>query len=443
MKTISYTGIPTEIPVTIEADVIVIGGGPGGLGAAVAAARSGADTVLVERYSAPGGMANIGEVSPFMCNHVDKKSLDRGIYLEWVEKIVSYQPGIACDGEAMEASNRVVPKDVAALAAEDLLLEAGVKPVYHHSFFDCVKEDGKIKAVILYSKSGLTAACADMFIDCSGDADLAAKAGCEIEFGNSEGFCQPMTLCFKLGNVEISTSGVQDWEGLVSVRKRLTEAYLEAKETGLVDCPRENILMFATNDPTVMHFNTTRVIKHSAINGLELSEAEIIARKQIRQLVKLFREKVPEFKNAVIHSIATHIGVRESRRVIGEKFIGLEAFENCTKFPDAIARVRYPVDIHNPSGTGTDLRHIPEGEWYEIPYGCIVAKGVDNLLVGGRPISVDHALHSSMRVMPPACSVGQAAGIAATMSLKAKKLPRELDGCEVRKELNKFGAGLG
>ena len=441
MKKVSYQGAPTEIPVTIEAEVIVIGGGPGGIGAAVAAGRSGADTVMIERYSAPGGMAHVGEVSPFMCNHVDEKSLDRGVYLDWVEKSMSYIPGFECDGEAFDTYNRAIHKDVTALAAEDLLLEAGVRPIYHHHLFDCIRKDGKIEAVILFSKSGLTAAKADIFIDCSGDADLADKAGCEIEYGNDEGFCQPMTLCFKLENIEPVEDG--SWEGLVGMRKRLTESYLKAKESGDVDCPRENVLMFATHDPTVMHFNTTRIIKHSAIDGLELSEAEVMARQQIRQLVKLFRDKIPEFKNARIRSIASHIGIRESRRVIGEKFIGVEAFENCAKFPDSIARVRYPVDIHNPSGTGTDLRHIPEGEWYEIPYGCIVAKGIDNLLVGGRPISVDHALHSSMRVMPPACSVGQAAGIAAAMAVKDNKLPRDLDGCEVHKELNKFGAGLG
>ncbi|MFA7231781.1 MAG: FAD-dependent oxidoreductase [Victivallaceae bacterium] len=439
MKTISYTGAPTELPVNIEAEVIVIGAGPGGLGAAVAAARSGADTVLIERYSAPGGMAFSGEVSPFMCNHVNDKSLDRGVYLEWVERIQSYLPGEIADGEAFSARNRMIPKDIAALAAEDLLRDAGVRLVYHHHLFDCIKKANAIEAAVLFSKSGLSATQGAIFIDCSGDADLAAKAGCQIEYGNAEGFCQPMTLCFKLANVNFDDSNP---DNLTNLRKQLTEVYIAAKESGEVDCPRENILMFTTHDPTVMHFNTTRVIKHSAINGLELSEAEIIARDQIRSLIKLFQAKVPAMKNARLHSMASHIGVRESRRVIGENYIGLEAFERRAKYPDAIAKVRYPVDIHNPSGTGTDLRHLPPGEWYEIPYGCIVAKGVDNLLIGGRPISVDHGLHSSMRVMPPACSVGQAAGIAAAMALTAKKLPRELDGVEVRKQLIKFGADL-
>ena len=439
MGKIIYNGMPQELPVNIESEVIVIGGGPGGIGAAVAAARSGADTVMIERYAAPGGMALAGEVSPFMGNHLNDKSLDRGIYLEWVARMQTYLPGEKFDGEAFSHSNRTIQKDVASLAAEDLLRAAGVKLIYHHHLFDCIKHDSTIDAAVLFSKSGLTAAKGKIFIDCSGDADLAAKAGCEIEVGNQDGFCQPMTTCFKLENINFDDS---DPENITNLRKQLTKVYLAAKASGEVDCPRENILMFTTNDPTVMHFNTTRVIKHSAIDGMELSEAEIIGRDQIRALLKLFQAKVPAMKNARLYSIGSHIGVRESRRVVGEKYIGLEAFENCTKYPDAIAKVRYPVDIHNPSGTGTDLRHLPKGEWYEIPYGCIVAKGIDNLLIGGRPISVDHALHSSMRVMPPACSIGQAAGVAAAMAITANNLPRELDGCEVRKALVEFGADL-
>ena len=434
-----YSGLPRELSVNIEAEVIVIGGGPGGIGAAVAAARSGAETVMIERYAAPGGMALAGEVSPFMGNHINEKSLDRGVYLEWVARMQAYQPGEVVDGEAFSVRNRTINKDVASLAAEDLLRDAGVKLIYHHHFFDCIKQDSALDAVVLFSKSGLTAAKGKIFIDCSGDADLAAKAGCEIEIGNQHGLCQPMTTCFKLENIDFDHSSPKK---LAELRKYLTKIYLTAKASGEVDCPRENILMFTTHDPTVMHFNTTRVIKRSALDGLELSEAEIIGRDQIRALLKLFQAKVPAMKNARLRSIGSHIGIRESRRVIGENYIGLEAFENCNKYSDAIAKVRYPVDIHNPNGTGTDLRSLPKGEWYEIPYGCIVAKGIDNLLIGGRPISVDHALHSSMRVMPPACSIGQAAGVAAAMAIAERKLPGELNGCDVRQALVRFGADL-
>jgi FAD-dependent oxidoreductase family protein len=423
-----------KIPVTIQAEVIVIGGGPGGLGAAVAAARNGADTVLIERYGCLGGMASIGEVFPFMSNHLDGKTLDKPIYVDWVDAMRKYQPEY--DGkrdEDVETSRGSFSKDEAMLAMEDLCLNAGVRLVYHHHLFDTVVKNGKIDSVILFSKSGLTAAKAGVFIDCTGDADLAAKAGCECEYGNEDGLCQPMTLCFKVSGVEVDR---------MPTRPEINALYDEAKAKGEIQCPRENVLWFVTPQKDVIHFNTTRVVKKSAIDGIELSDAEIEARRQLRQYLIFLKKYVPGFENSRIHSIAHHIGVRESRRVVGIDYIGVEAFEQAKKYPDAIARVRYPIDIHSPSGSGTIIKHLAKNDWYEIPYGCIVAKDISNLLVGGRPISVDHALHSSMRVMPPACSVGQAAGIAASMTTKQNVTPAELDGIKVREKLKEMGAVL-
>ena len=433
IETINYS-IDRKIPVTVKAEVIVIGGGPGGLGAAVAAARNGADTVLIERYGQLGGMASFGEVFPFMMNHLDGKTLDKPIYADWVNAMRKYSPDY--DGERdeeVETSRGCYSKDEAMLAAEDLCLDAGVRLVYHHTLFDTIVNDGKIEAVVLSSKSGLTAAKAEVFIDCTGDADLAAKSGCECEYGNEDNLCQPMTLCFKLSGVDADR---------MPDRAGISALYDIAKEKGEIQCPRENVLWFVTPQKDIIHFNTTRVIKKSAVNGIELSDAEIEARRQLRQYLAFLRKDVPGFEKCRIHSIAQHIGVRESRRVVGINYIGVEAFEQAKKYPDGIAKVRYPIDIHNPSGSGTILKKIADNDWYEIPYGCIVAKDISNLLVGGRPISVDHALHSSMRVMPPACSVGQAAGAAATMAVKQNISPVKLDGIKVRETLKKMGAVL-
>ena len=242
-----------------------------------------------------------------------------------------------------------------------------------------------------------------------------------------------MTLCFKLAGVD---------KNRMADRSTINELYEKAKDAGEINCPRENVLWFDTLEDDVVHFNTTRVVMKSAINGLELSEAEIDARRQLREYLIFLRKYAPGFENARIHSIASHIGLRESRRVRGIKYIGVEAFDQAQKFPDAIAKVTYSIDIHNPSGSGTTIKQMPVGKWYEIPYGCIVAKDVKNLLVGGRPISVDHALHSSCRVMPPACSIGQAAGTAAAMCLRQQIVPAELDGVTLRKQLRAMGADL-
>lgn len=425
-----------DIPVTIEAEVIVIGSGPGGLGAAVMAARAGADVALIERYGFPGGMATAGEVSPFMYNHLDGQPLDRPVYVDWVKKMHNYFPessNFSTLEKTPSAYNLIISKDMALLAAEDLLLEAGVRLYYHHTLFDAVTKNGAIDSIVLHSKSGLTAARAKVYVDCSGDADLAAKAGCEIEYGGEHGFCQPMTTCFKLSKV--------DREKMPS-RAEINAIYEAAKQRGEINCVRENVLWFEYFDKDVVHFNTTRIIKKSAINGIELSEAEIDGRQQIREYLKFLRKNVPGFENAEIYSIASHIGVRESRRVKCVSYLTAEAFEKRSKYPDGIAKVRYPIDIHNPQGTGTIITTMPEGEWYEIPYGCIVSKDVNNLLIGGRPISVDHALHSSMRVMPPACSVGQAAGMAAATAIQQHKKPGQLDGVEIREKLREQGAWL-
>ena len=192
----------------------------------------------------------------------------------------------------------------------------------------------------------------------------------------------------------------------------------------------------------MIHFNTTRIIKKSAVNGIELSEAEIEGRRQIRQFVDFLRRYVPGFEQARIHSIAHHVGVRESRRILGLVYQTAEDFKQAAKYPDGVVKANYPIDIHNPSGTGTVIHDMKPDDWYEIRYGTLVPRNSRNLLMGCRSISLDHALHSSARVMPPVCSIGQAAGMAAALCVKKDIAPAELDGAEVRHALAAAGAWL-
>ena len=461
METLKYR-LEKEIPILADVDLLVVGMGPGGLCAAVTAARQGLTVAAAEHYGSPGGMANVGEISPFMPNHCGSEPLDRPLYIEWVNRMRNYLASPPSPTAVKRGDDRSIPRYYAMLATEDMLLEAGVKLFYHHTFFDVVKEGKRISAVIFTGKSGLSAIRAKMvidstgdgdrieaavfssksglcairakqYVDSTGDGDLAVLAGCDFEFGNADGFCQPMTLCFKLSHVDRSRT---------PDHRTISELYCRAKEAGKIDCPREDVLFFSDFDGDVVHFNTTRVIRHDATNAEELSEAEIIARKQMREFLVFLRASVPGYEQAEILSVASQIGVRESRRILGLEYLTIEAFERRAKFPDAIARVNYPVDIHNPSGSGTDLRMLGADEYYEIPYGCIVPPSVENLLMGCRAISVDHALHSSMRVMPPVCSIGQAAGMAAAMALKAGCNPAELEGSKVRAALKAFGANL-
>ena len=444
MDTVQYQ-FHKEIPVIAETDVLVVGGGPGGMGASVMAARMGAKVILVERYGVLGGMSAQGEVSPFMTSHHLRKNekgeeklytLDRPVYTDWAGKMNSYYPAgqRQVSEENSEASARKISKEIASLAMEDLCLEAGVQIIYHHTLADVkMDENGHIGEAIFLSKSGFVAIRAKAFIDSTGDGDLSVLAGAPSEFGGESGYCQPMTTCFKIKHIDIDR---------IPPNEELQKRYLEAKAKGELQCPRENLLIFEGIDKDVRHFNTTRIVMKSAIDGMELSEAEAEGHRQVKEIFQWFRNTIPGYENASLASFATHVGIRESRRIRGLSYLVKEDFARKSKFEDAIARCNYMIDIHNPIGTGTEIIRMERTDFYEIPYGCIVPQNVKNLAVGSRCISVDHAIQSSCRIMPTVISIGQAAGVAAALSVKTNTDIAKLDGREIRRELIKMGARL-
>ncbi len=431
--------LPDTLSVRHQAQVMVIGGGPGGIGAAVAAAREGADVLLVEHYGYLGGMATAGEVNPFMPNHLNGESLDTGIFEEWLDRMIGY-------GGAKPKS-RTFDSNIARLAAEDLCLEAGVRLLYHHRTIHATVDQRRLHTLVLHSKSGLTAAQAQTFIDSTGDGDVAALAGCRFHLGDeTHGGCQPMTLCFKLQldsrDRPSGASGQDLYQAMAEEMDHIQKVYAAAQADGRIDCPRENVLVFRGIEDNIVHFNTTRVVGRSSIDGEALSHAEIEARRQLRQIVAVLRQEVPIFRHTRIYSIAPQIGVRESRRIEGRCYVTIDDFRSARRFPDAVARVTYGIDIHNPQGSGTTLLDLPCGKWYEIPWGCLLTADLDNLAVGSRCISVDHAVHSSMRIMPPVCSLGQAAGSAAALAARAGCDISEIDGVRLKNHLIGRGRNL-
>ena len=337
MKTVLYN--TKEIPVIAEPEVLVVGGGPGGLGAGVMAARAGARTLLVERNGSPGGMPVFGEVTPFMPNHVHGMLMDRPVCVEWCRKMYEYRSPVEklkWPWNEQSATSHIDRSD-AALAMEDLLTEAGTELLYHHTLVDVIREEKTITHAVFHSKSGFSAIRAKIFIDSTGDGDLAALAGAPFEFGNEEGCCQPMTTCFKMCGV--------DWS-LMPPENVINEIFRQARDRGEVECCRENVLFFRFMGEDVVHFNTTRILRRSAVDGRELSEAEIEGRRQIRQFVRMLVTRVPGFENARLRSIATHIGVRESRRIMGEVYQTADDFKCRAKYPDGVVRVNYSIDIH-------------------------------------------------------------------------------------------------
>ncbi len=445
-------GVPygsAELPLFGEADVVIAGAGPGGLGAALAAAWQGAKVLVAEEYGVAGGMAAIAEVHPFMRNHAGAVCNDAPVYGQWKKAMEPYLPDGLFDkiADPNDYSCYSINKSAAALAAEDLLLAAGVKILYHHSIVGVKKDaENRITGLICRTRGGFGLLRGKCYVDCTGDAEVAAMAGCPFEQGDSQGGCQPMTLCFKLSHVDIPFVKGPYGGRLLNPewRNRLSAAYQQAQKDGKIHCPRENVLIFPfqLGDENTLHFNTTRVIGYDATNGADFSEAEIEGRRQLRELLAWLKAEVPGFAQARLMSMAVQIGVRESRRVEGLYKLCMEDFENCSRFPDAIARCSYNVDIHSPRGAGTRLVSIKSGNYYEIPYRCTVPKNCANLTVGGRPISADVAMHSSLRIMPCAISIGQGAGMGAAMAAAGGISPAEVDGCEVRRKLIEFGANL-
>lgn len=419
----------SAVPTVHEAEVIVIGGGPAGICAAVAAAEEGADTLLVERYGFLGGMATAGLVNPFMSYWAGKEQVNAGAFqrmIDWFEKLGgwSHRP----------QSTTAFDPEIAKLALDLMVQEAGVRVLLHSFLLDAERSAGQVVRAIAAGKSGLQGLRAQVFVDASGDADLAARAGAEFELGRPEdGFCQPMTMNFRMAGVD---------EERMLDRQGITDLYLAAKERGDIVNPRENCLWFFTTRPGEVHFNTTRVVKLDATKTEDLTAAELDARRQVREMVRFLTTEVPGFEQAYLSAVPAQIGIRESRRVLGDYVLTVDDVLTARKFEDGIARGSYPVDIHNPAGTGTIMQALPPGEAYDIPYRCLCPRGFDNLLIAGRPISSDHAAHSSHRVMPIAACNGEAAGVAAGMCIRERSDIRGVDVSALRARLQARGASI-
>jgi hypothetical protein len=410
-----------------EAEVVVVGGGPGGLCAAVAAAEEGAETLLIERYGFLGGMATAGLVNPFMPWVAGGQPIIRGLFERITERLAEYGGW----GGPRRAS--AFDDQLFRFVAEDLCEEAGVSLQLHTMLAGVEAADGRIERIATLSKSGLRQVRGDIFIDGTGDGDLAAWAGAEVEIGREEDrHCQPMTLCFRMMNVDIDR---------MPCREEINALYDAAKERGEIDNPRENVLFFFTTHDREVHFNTTRVVMHDATDAEELTDAELIARRQVRQMVPFLCNEVAGFEDAWLAEMAPQIGIRESRRVIGDHVLDVDEVLEARKFDDGIARGSYAVDIHNPAGTGTVIKHLPPGEAYDIPYRCLTPLGFDNLLIAARCISSDHAAHSSLRVMPIVMAIGEAAGCAAEMALEDHDT-RSVDVDALRETLVGRGASI-
>lgn len=446
---------------TLNYDVVVVGGGPAGAIAAIAAARQGAKTLLVEQNGYLGGMLTMGGVGPQMTFHAGETQVVKGIPDELIERMkeLGLSPGHMEDFVGYASS--ITPFDAEGLKymLETMACEAGVQLLYHTVFTGCTAENGKILSARLFSKGGFTEAYAKVFVDCSADADLATAAGVSSVYGReSDNLAQPMTMNIKVGNVDRErmiafVQGNRDdmlhtipFDRLRELpRAGIQGAYSriqKAKAAGEFDVDRDMVLCFETNTPGEIILNMSRIIMKSAVDPFDLTDAEIEGRKQARQIVAFMQKNIPGFEECRLLSTGPHIGIRESRKINGLYKLTAEDLLANKMFPDAVAMGGYPIDIHSPDGAAMQHRHLKPGSWYSVPYASLVAKEAENLIVAGRCISATHEACAAVRVTPIAMAMGEAAGTAAAQSAATEQPANALDTDALRMTLKKNGVFL-
>lgn len=401
-------------------NLIVAGGGISGVFASVAAAREGLKVLLIEKNGFLGGSMFMSLVYPFMCYKTKGKVLSDGLFTEMLERNKEY------NDTGWETYKKVF---------DDMVTEAGVDVLFHSTVYNANTEDRKIKSLDVSTKSGVMQFEADFFIDTTGDGELIEMTGCDYQLGReSDGLCQPMTTCFRMCGVDIPK--------FIEDKDMIMEKYKLYQSEGKIINPRENILIFLGLGDGIVHFNTTRIVKHNPVDPFEITKAEMLGRKQVFEMVEFLKETSTAFKNSTLVTVAQHIGVRESRKLKGVHVLTAEDLTNFVRFEDTIALGNYGIDIHNPAGTGTTQYHLKEGEYYNIPYRSLLPKEYDNMLVAGRCISAAHEAHSAVRIMPICASMGQAAGTAIAVAHNSGTNTHTVDVKAVQKKLLENGAAL-
>ena len=448
-----------ELPIYKEVDVLVAGAGPAGVGAAVAAARNGADTLVIEANGCVGGMATMGGVGPFMtsydANH--ENMIIRGVFEELVERMVAMggaiHPGEVHNEEPHSSfyrlgHNNVGPFDQEAfkLAASRMIREAGAALLLHTQFIAVLKEGDRIGGVVIANKAGLGVVRAKVVVDCTGDADVAARAGCPYVVGSEEdGNIQPASLFLRLYNVDTPRVA----EHMAQHREEIRPFYgpyswlIRERPQAWGDIPRAEVGVFADVQEGEYRLNVTRVLDVDGTKAEDLTRAELEGLEQAHKVFRFMRENAVGFENARMIGTAATIGIRETRHIRGEYRLTGEEVAACRVPEGTIAVMATNMDTHNRDNPGGSFIVPTAGPYFGVPYLCLVPKGADNLLVAGRAISADALAGSAVRMMPSCMAFGQAAGVAAAMAAAADIPPRDVDVAALRRKLTDQGAFVG
>lgn len=433
-----------ELEIIDHADVVVVGGGAGGVGAAISAARHGARTILIERFGMLGGTWTSGLLSAIMVNWSA-----RGIFEDYRQRLAArgawreiresweYWGGdeAPTDPASYEAT---YDAETAKIVLDEMASEAGVQVYFFAQVAGVFKSaDGRsLTGLVLQSKEGRHVISGKVFIDSSGDGDVCALAGAQFQVGRqNDSALQPMTMIFKLDNVDTARA-LEYLKGDGGCRR----AWQAAKARGEVSVPRENLILNPTPKPGQWQFNSTRVVGLDGTKLRDVSAATVEARRQVAEVTGFLRKHIPGFEQAILAETASHIGVRETRRVKCDYSITGDDVTNCRKHTDVIARGNWPVDIHNPNGVGTAVVPLRNGVWYEIPYRSTTVHGFDNLFVASRCVDSTHEGHAGLRASPQVCAIGEGVGAAAAqMVARNLQASREVDVNAVQETLRAAG----
>jgi hypothetical protein len=438
-------------PLYGEFDVVVLGGGPAGIAAATAAAKNGASVLLAERYGFLGGMGTAAGVTNFCGLHANVFGHIKQVVHGIADDLLTCMREL----DGLNEPHLVLGKtyaqayDMSAFkcAADRLLVAEGVQMLFHALAAGTIKTDqGCIDALLLETKSGRVAVRGKVFIDCSGDADLANWAGVLTEKGDESGQMMYPTLMFRVGEVDAERAG-EAWRTI----PRLMD---EVEAAGAYRFPRRGAVVRPQKRSYEWRVNVTQLknADGSATDGTDaqsLSDGELEGRRQIVDYINFLRAEVPGFEHAYALDIATQLGIRETRRLVGEYMLTAEDVLECVDFDDSIGVNGWPLEKHVAGDVEWIWPRIPESRGYnQLPYRMMLprrvsAEGVDNLLVAGRCASMTHDGQSAARVTGACFVMGQAAGTAAAMSLELGRSLYELDTKVLQRRLIEQGAFLG
>ena len=448
-----------ELPIYRSVDVVVVGAGPAGIGAAVAAARNGAKTLVFEAHGCIGGMGTSGMVSPFMTSYDApcENMIIRGVFEELVNRMVEIGGAIDPKGVRNEqpyasyfhiGHNNVTPFDPHAfkLIGMRMLRESGAELLLQTQFVNVIKDGDRITGVVINNKDGLSVIEAKIVIDCSGDADVAARAGVNYIMGNEEdGNLQPASMFMRIADADMDVVNAHMAEHSDEIRPFFGPFSWIIKENpeDWDNFPRGEICIFADVTPGEFSINCSRILDIDATKAEHVTRATMIGQEQCQHIFQFMKKHAPGFENSRIIATADAIGIRETRHIEGEYKLTGDEVAACKVHPDAIACMATNMDTHNKDNPGGSFFIPKNGPYFTVPYLCLVPKGISNLLVAGRAISADAIAGSAIRMMPSCMAFGQAAGTAAAMAAAQNIAPKDVDVQILRQTLVAQGQFVG